>query len=310
MCSGFLHLLLLLPSCPYSSRLWWSCLWSQASFVFLDAGFRSTFPLQKSSFLNSWFWFTFHCWLSSSRIHTTLPRNPSFWIHLNNLELRNGSAKGAIQGKIWCHRWVSSFYSNRRQTESASSGEERPSSFRSLALLKRNSTWWSNVPDPGWVQNARREEEEEQAVDQRVLGPGKTSQLRLWASSRPVLEVSAHRVLSLTNYFQPSLTRPRLPSLCLLWVPIDPAGSQVSRNLFDPCNCKPYVSRVFRDEEKCSGKYGAGWKTYCDQVQRISIQGWRLNSKLKWNYNFRFLIGWYRAYSKTDCTKKLLLGMN
>jgi len=33
------------------------------------------------------------------------------------------------------------------------------------------------------------------------------------------------------------------------------------------------VHRVFRDEEKCSGKYGAGWKTYCEQVPSRMIPG-------------------------------------
>ena len=140
----------------------------------------------------------------------------------------------------------------------------RKAKFVQVELLSKKF----HLPNPGWIQNSRRQKEEEQAADQRILGSGPTSELCLRASSCPVVEVSpAHRLLLLTNYFQPSFTWPWDPSLCLLWVPIDPTSSQVSWNLCDPC--KPYLSRVFRDEEKCSGKYGAGWKTYCEQVQRI-----------------------------------------
>lgn len=33
------------------------------------------------------------------------------------------------------------------------------------------------------------------------------------------------------------------------------------------------VHRVFRDEEKCRNKYGAGWELYCNQVPYRMIPG-------------------------------------
>ena len=99
-------------------------------------------------------------------------------------------------------------YSHRRQTENASSGEERPSLFRFHLSQK------IHLPDLGWIQNSRWQEEEEQTANKRILGPRPSSELRFWASSCPVLEVSAAHLFIVVNLFifsLPSLGHGILP---------------------------------------------------------------------------------------------------
>ena len=164
--------------------------------------------------------------------------------------------------------------------ESASSGEERPNSFR-LSCFQKSSTYQIQVE----YKTHDGKKKKSKLLTSGFWGLARhlnyVFELLLALSWRYLLVVC----LLLTDYFQPSFAWPWNTSLCLLWVPIDPTSSQVSWNLCDPC--KRYLCRVFRDEEKCSGKYGAGWKTYCEQVQRIIARAW----KQIWILSFNSMAG-------------------
>ena len=159
---GFLHILFLLPRRPHSSHIGRSSLWSPTilfpTFIFTP----SFFCTPSSGILLFGF-------ISIILNYATDRQKERF-------KARSNSTKESHPPP------------GRRPMESVSSGGERPSLFRFTSFRK-----WprDDLQHPGRIQNTRRQEEEEQAADERLLGLGETSQLRLWASSCPLLEVAA-----------------------------------------------------------------------------------------------------------------------
>ena len=105
--------------------------------------------------------------------------------------------------------------------------------------------------------------------------------------------------------FQSPLAWPWNSAFCVLRLPTDLTCPQVS--ILESNWSKAYVFRVFRDEEKCSGKYGDGWKTYCEQVEQ-NWTIWKHDSKLKakpFQVPYRMIPGlfwdWRGAFELKNC---------
>ena len=254
----------------------------------------------------------------------SLLRNPFVWIHLDHLELCHGPAKGEIQGKIQFHQRVSPPPLAGDQWRVCHLGEKGQVCSGS-PLLENDHEMISNIQVEYKTHDGKKKKS-------KLLTSGFWGLARhlnyvfelllalswRWptAFEKPNIFSSIKRPFGLGGQndssvcpslicFQSPLAWPWNSAFCVLRLPTDLTCPQVS--ILESNWSKAYVFRVFRDEEKCSGKYGDGWKTYCEQVEQ-NWTIWKHDSKLKakpFQVPYRMIPGlfwdWRGAFELKNC---------